>query len=202
MGKIFCIMGKSSSGKDTIYKRLLADEGLGLCRIVPYTTRPIRQDETDGVEYHFVDADREAFLEDRGLIIEKRTYHTIHGPWDYFTVDDGSIDLDHFDYLVIGTLDSYKRLADYYSYDTVVPIYIEVDDGIRLERALNRERMQAHPRYEEMCRRFLADSEDFSAKKLKDAGISDIFENVTVYDTVNSVADLIRSKKAQEYGSN
>lgn len=47
-------MGKSSTGKDTIYKRLLEDQELGLQRIVPYTTRPIREGEQEGVEYHFV----------------------------------------------------------------------------------------------------------------------------------------------------
>ena len=195
MGKIFCLMGKSSSGKDTIYKRLLEEKSLTLNRIVPYTTRPIREDETDGVEYHFVTVDEEALFEDRGLIIEKRTYHTIHGPWDYFTVDDGSIDLTRCDYLVIGTLESYMQLSAYYGDEAIVPIYIEVDDGIRLERALNRERMQPVPKYEEMCRRFLADSEDFSPEKLREAGIADIFENITIYDTVNNVAALIRSKR-------
>lgn len=197
MGKIFCIMGKSSSGKDTIYKRLLKEKSLGLNRIVPYTTRPIREDEKDGVEYHFVDVDQEALFEDRGLIIEKRTYNTIHGPWDYFTVDDGSIDLTKNDYLVIGTLESFIKLADYYSSEAVVPIYIEVDDGIRLERALSRERMQAHPKYEEMCRRFLADAADFSDEKLEAAGIRDVFENVTIYDTVNNVAALIHQKQEE-----
>ena len=53
MGKIICLMGKSSTGKDTIYKHLLADRRLGLKKIVPYTTRPIRNGERDGVEYFF-----------------------------------------------------------------------------------------------------------------------------------------------------
>ena len=48
---------------------------------------------------------------------------------------------------------------------------IEVDDGVRLQRALNRERKQEVPKYEEMCRRFSADSEDFSEDKIKQAGI-------------------------------
>ena len=55
MGKIVCLMGKSSSGKDTIYKRLLAQKTVPLRTIVPYTTRPIRAGEQDGVEYHFTD---------------------------------------------------------------------------------------------------------------------------------------------------
>ena len=54
MGKIFYIMGKSSSGKDTIYENLLGRDGLSLHPLIMYTTRPIRAGETDGVQYHFV----------------------------------------------------------------------------------------------------------------------------------------------------
>ena len=57
MSKIFYIMGKSSSGKDTIYKRL-SETMPELCTVIPYTTRPIREGEQDGVEYYFVGEDR------------------------------------------------------------------------------------------------------------------------------------------------
>ncbi len=53
MGKIYCMMGKSSTGKDTLYKMLLEDGALSLKKIIPYTTRPMRRGETDGVEYYF-----------------------------------------------------------------------------------------------------------------------------------------------------
>ena len=55
MGKIFYIFGKSSTGKDTIYKSLMENKELGLRPVVPYTTRPMRAKETPGVEYHFTD---------------------------------------------------------------------------------------------------------------------------------------------------
>ena len=42
MGKLFYIMGKSASGKDTIYQRLLRNPEFSLERLVIYTTRPIR----------------------------------------------------------------------------------------------------------------------------------------------------------------
>ena len=57
MGKIFYLMGKSASGKDTIYKEV-RERLPELKTIVIYTTRPIRQGERDGVEYHFVDEKR------------------------------------------------------------------------------------------------------------------------------------------------
>ena len=53
MGKIFCVMGKSASGKDTIYNKILQDDSLMLSRIIPYTTRPIRDGETQDKDYHF-----------------------------------------------------------------------------------------------------------------------------------------------------
>ena len=55
MAKIICLLGKSCSGKDTIYKKLLADESLGLVPFVTYTTRPMRAGEQEGREYHFTD---------------------------------------------------------------------------------------------------------------------------------------------------
>ena len=53
MGKIFCIMGKSSSGKDSIYRQIMEENELSLKPIIPYTTRPVRMGEKDGREYHF-----------------------------------------------------------------------------------------------------------------------------------------------------
>ena len=97
-----------------------------------------------------------------GKIIEYRSYETVHGKWTYFTGDDEQLDLKHWNYLGIGTLESYKKLKDYFGQDKICPIYIEVEDGERLSRALIREGKQKIPQYAEMCRRFLADCEDFS----------------------------------------
>ena len=70
MGKIFYILGKSSTGKDTIYKNILEDETLGLKDIILYTTRPIRDGETDGKSYHFVSEKEYEDIKKSGLIIE------------------------------------------------------------------------------------------------------------------------------------
>ncbi len=177
MGSIYCIMGKSSSGKDTIFKLLLEREDIRLKTIVSYTTRPIRSHEKPGEEYNFVSIQEKDELLASGKVVEIREYNTVHGPWFYFTVDDGKLDLANNDYLIIGTVQSYVKIRDYFGKDKVCPIYIEVDDGIRLSRALERERAQEHPKYEEMCRRFLADQLDFSSEKLDEAEITNIFNN-------------------------
>ena len=79
MGKIYCLMGKSASGKDTIYNRLLAMEELQLRRVVPYTTRPIRSGETEGESYFFCSEERVTEFEHEGRIIELRAYDTMYG---------------------------------------------------------------------------------------------------------------------------
>ncbi len=193
MGKIVYLMGKSSTGKDTIYKRLLMDSELQLKTIVPYTTRPIRVKETEGVEYHFTDEDGFQNLQQAGRVIEQRAYHTYHGLWRYFTVDDGQIDLKAGNYIYIGTLESFNSTAKYFGRDCLVPVLIELDDGVRLQRALDREKKQEHPKYEEMCRRFLADSEDFSEDKIRESGIGNArFYNDDLDKCVGEIVSFIR----------
>lgn len=193
MGKIYCLLGKSSSGKDTLFKMLLEESGLALKTIVPYTTRPIRVGEQEGVEYHFVTEETQKKLEAEGKIIELRAYDTICGVWKYFTVDDGQINLATDNYLVIGTLESYVKMRDYFGVEKIVPLYVEVEDGERLLRALTRERAQKEPNYAELCRRFLADSVDFSAERLKAAGICRWFENTEKNVTCKELVSCIKA---------
>lgn len=193
MGKIYCIVGKSSTGKDTIYKSLLENEELKLKRIVPYTTRPIREGEREGVEYHFTDVSTLELLQKEKKIIEHRAYQTVYGIWNYFTVKDEQINLEKNSYLVIGTLESFQMTREYFGADKVVPIYIALEDGERLTRALNREKNQKEPKYEEMCRRFLADCRDFSEEKLKEAGIVKIFYNNDLQMCLKEITDFIVS---------
>ena len=191
MGKIFYLMGKSSSGKDTHYKKLNEENRYGLKSIVSYTTRPIRGGEQDGREYHFVSVDAFERMKDTGKVIEYRAYNTVHGIWYYFLADDGQIDLENESYLLIGTLEGYESLVSYFGKDRIVPIYLEVDDGIRLQRALDRERSQPSPKYAELCRRYLADQEDFSEEKLEKNGIGIRFNNENIEVTCNSILDYI-----------
>ena len=190
MSKIFYLMGKSASGKDTIYKRV--KEALPeLLEIVIYTTRPMREGEKDGVEYHFVNDAEFQRLKQLGKVIEYREYHTVHGIWTYFTVADEQFDRTESN-IAIGTLESYMKLREYFGKERLVPIYIEVEDGLRLERALARERGQREPKYKELCRRFLADAEDFSEEKLSRAEIETRYENVDLEACIREIILGIR----------
>ena len=194
MGKIFYIMGKSSSGKDTIYRKLQESENLKLGRLVLYTTRPIRDGEKEGQEYHFVDEAKYFEFDKAEKVIEARTYQTVYGPWTYFTADDGSVDFSKTSYLAIGTLESYQNLKAYYGVASLCPIYVEVEDGERLKRAIAREETQKEPHYEELCRRFLADAEDFSEEKLEQAGIEKRFFNKSLETCLSEITAYIKKR--------
>ena len=196
MGKIFCLMGKSSSGKDTIFKELIKDAELSLKPIVLYTTRPKREHETEGVEYHFIDDNILNIYRKEGKIVEERQYNTINGIWHYCTIDDGNIDINNNNYLIIVTLDAYVNIKSYFGEDKVVPIYIEVEDCVRLERALDREKNQSKPNYDEVCRRFLADNKDFSKQNLLEASVDNVFFNIQLSDCIREVkAEIINNYK-------
>lgn len=193
MGKIFYVMGKSSSGKDSIYRRLVSLLPF-LKTYVLYTTRPMREGETEGVEYHFIDNAKLHELIEEKRVIELRKYDTIHGVWSYCTVNDGQFDNNDV-YISIGTLESYVSMKEYLGESKIVPIYIEVDDITRLERAVGRERKQETLRCDELCRRFLADSTDFSEEKLEKAGIkaNNRFVNGDMKDCIMEIVSFITS---------
>ena len=190
MAKLYVVMGKSSTGKDTIYKELKVKTDLK--SIVMYTTRPMREGETDGREYYFVSDEAALDYEKKDKIIEIRKYNTIHGVWKYFTLDDGQIIQESDNkYLIIATLEAYKKYISYYGKEMIIPIYIEVDDKTRIHRAISREDTQVYPKYAEMCRRFLADEEDFSEEKLTDAGITKRYTNDVLLRCVEEIiADM------------
>ncbi|ABX44262.1 nucleoside/nucleotide kinase family protein [Lachnoclostridium phytofermentans] len=193
MSKIFVIMGKSATGKDTVYKKLIESKELMLKTAVGYTTRPIRKGERNGVEYRFVTVNEMENLKEKGLIIEHRSYDTVHGEWHYFTVNDEQIIFGKNDYLLISTLEGFVQIRKYFGKDTVIPIYIEVADDIRLERSIVRERKQESPKYAEVCRRYLADEEDFSEEKLMEANIIKRYKNVDLNDCINEIVNDIKS---------
>ena len=189
MGRIYYLLGKSATGKDTLYKEILKRRPK-LRTVTMYTTRPIREGETDGVEYFFTDREELEQQLASGKVIESRTYQTIAGPWTYYTVDDGQFDVaDDESCLMIGTLESYEKMCAYFEAGKMVPVYIEVPDGIRLLRAVKREENQKKPNYREVCRRYLADEKDFSEENLERLGITKRYQNT---DMEMSVEEILR----------
>ena len=74
-------------------------------------------------------------------------------------------------------------------------MYVEVDDDQRLWRSICRERRQATPNYDEVCRRFLADQQDFSEAELSRLGISKRYRNADLEECVKTIAqDILDSR--------
>ena len=189
MNKIIYLMGKSASGKDTVYRELLK-RFPGFRRLIPCTTRPRREGERDGEEYRFVTEEQLDAFEKSGKLVEKRVYETVAGPWIYATVDWEEPDSESERAVIgIGTLESYLKLRSYYGAERMLPVYIEVDDGTRLQRALDREKQQKDPNYAELCRRFLADQQDFSEEKLREAGILKRYRNDELPNCLARIAE-------------
>ncbi len=193
MHKLFVVMGKSASGKDTVFREITQREELSLKTIVGYTTRPIRDGEQDGREYFFVSKEALISYKNENKVIEHRAYDTMHGVWDYFTLDDGQIDFETGSSIMLGTPESYGQIREYFGEERVYPIYLEVEDGLRLERALLRERTQKKPKYAELCRRFLADEEDFKEDNLKILGIRKRYNNADSKLCLEEILNDIRA---------
>lgn len=191
MNYIFYIMGRSCSGKDTVFKEL-KKRFPDLNSVLMHTTRPIRTGEMQGVDYRFDTMDEFRTHCRKNDIFELRTYKTEYGDWHYYTTED-SIDLKKGSYLGVGTPSSYDSLMDYFK-ESLIPIYLKVEEYDLLSRALEREHRQKEPKYTELCRRFLADSEDFSEERLKGIGITekDTFPNIQIDQTIDQIAEYIQ----------
>lgn len=192
MGRLYVFMGKSASGKDTIYREIM-NRNPELHPVVSYTTRPIRQGEKEGQEYHFVTVEKRQEMEALGQVVECRCYETVNGAWYYFTADDGQIDFSSGDYCMISTLEGYEKIRDFYGKENVVPIYIEVEDMTRIQRSLEREKAQDNPCVAEVCRRFLADEMDFSEDNLSRLKIERRFENKSLDVVISQIEETLKN---------
>ena len=144
--KILALYGKGGSGKDTIQKWIVSNYQ-GCHGIVSSTTRPPRDYEKEGIDYFFLN--KENFNKD--LMLE----YTKFNDWYYGTsiqsLNSNKINVGVFNLAGIKSLQKNPCID-------VLPIEIQAEGKIRLERMLQREEQ---PNCKEICRRYLADEEDF-----------------------------------------
>lgn len=189
MYKLFCLVGKSNTGKDTLANSLLRMPELKLSRLVLYTTRPRRPLEKKGEAYHFVSPQMlDALIRKHGMI-ERRDYQTAKGLWSYCTLPDKDMQAHR---IAVTPLPALRAYREHFGVQRVVPLYIEVPDRERLLRAVTREAHHAAPCYTEVCRRFLSDELDFSQENLLSAGITRSFENLDLSDCLSELAAEVR----------
>lgn len=204
MSNLIYIMGKSSAGKDTIYQKV--KERIDTNLYIPYTTRPMREGENQGREYNFITREEFNILEKEQKVMENRNYNVINkngerDVWTYATIADEQWEQEG-DFLSIGTLESYTSILKYLRSHpekdlTMMPVYIQISEEERKKRAIAREKTQIKPNFEEMERRLKADNIDFSAEKLRDAGISqfETFENYNLKKCVSEIIEYIEKRR-------
>lgn len=185
-------MGSSNSGKDTIRRRLVQENKFAFKEMIMSTTRPKRTGEVEGREYYFKSVEEMLELERNGKIVEKRKYDTVYGPWYYFTTST-TIDLENYNYVGSNTLEGLDQFVNFYGLENIISLLIKVDDDIRLQRALDREKKEVNPKYQELCRRFLADSYDFSEENINKRQITSIIDNNgSLDDTMEKVEKVLK----------
>lgn len=194
MSKVVFIMGKSSSGKDTIRPQIMQSlPNLNL--ITQFTTRPKRDGEMDGVEYHFKSEGYFKYIlknnpED---LLEYRKYETIYGTWYYFTLKH-VFEKDK-NYLVIGTLESYKSFVKEFGKENMIPVYLDVPGSTRVIRSIKRLKDPTDLDVKEICRRYIKDEEDYDDKILEELEIPklDFCKDNALYH-IEDIVNYIKSK--------
>lgn len=154
--KILVLCGKSGAGKDTIAE-ILKDK-VNLNFITSHSTRPIRENESQGNPYYFIDKHQMLEFIDQDKLIEYRTYNTIlNGEKDiwYYAVHKDEVK-DDKSYVVVLDIEGLKDFKRYFS-DRVISVYIDVDNYTRTKRAKERGSFCE----EEWDRRLKADTKDF-----------------------------------------
>jgi guanylate kinase len=184
LNKLYCLLGKSASGKSTI-ERLLEEKGLK--RLISCTTRPMREKEQHGVDYFYISEQEFESLKNNNKLLE----HTEYRGWHYgLSIEQINMD-DDKDYIAVIEPHGYRMIKEQLG-DKAVGIYITVQDKERLIRALNRE---IFPDVDEVVRRFISDKELFKGIE-KD--IDYIFDNWYSYEVVNQIMKVVEENRPED----
>lgn len=186
MYKLIAVIGESGSGKD-YFVRTIVSEIPNIRRVINCTTRPMRQNEINDVDYHFITPQEYG----ERLVSMRLIEATSFNDWFYGTdVEDLSsnvVNIGVFNPASIDILEENPKI------DLKV-IYVKTNDRTRLQRQLNRDK---NVNVNEIIRRFQADQQDFSF--LPDNVI--ILPNESFTDLSASVAtinDIIRDWTKEE----
>lgn len=176
---IFALIGQSASGKSTV-ERKLAEQGYP--RIISYTTRPMRNGEVNGIDYHFIDEDTFHSLADHGFFAETARYRD----W-YYGLSLEEIDYKSKDYIVVVTIDGYEEIVHAVGLENVTGIHIKVEERVRIIRQLYR-----GDDVDEVIRRINTDRIDFTM-------VEDVcpftVENDDISMTVEKIINIINITK-------
>lgn len=150
--QVVALIGKAGAGKDSIQKATCELHPLMFHPIVSCTTRPAREGEIEGVNYHFISLNEFTRKVLNGDMLEATEFRD----WFYGTTLD-SLSKDKINIGVFNPAGVEALLQD--SRLDVIIFEVNAPDKQRLMRYLNREEL---PDCAEMCRRYFTDEKDFS----------------------------------------
>ena len=139
------LVGESASGKSSIEKFLV--NNYEYKKVVSYTTRPPRDGEIDGVDYHFIDTEKFLRLKAEGFFAETAMYRE----WYYGTAKEDCTD----DKIAVLTPHGLRQVSKIDSINAT-SFYINVPRRDRLIKILQR-----GDNIEEAYRRSLSDVGQF-----------------------------------------
>lgn len=131
---IIVLVGKTASGKTTVANELC--ENHHYKRIITYTTRPMRENEIQDVDYHFISNEQFNRMVENNEFTEYKRYNTAHGVWSYGSVITSEQELSDDCYVIIltpqGLRDLSKKMSQY------IAFYLSVSFESQLERLKKR----------------------------------------------------------------
>lgn len=182
MKNILILCGKAASGKDTLKKyivRALELSDIEFNNVINTTTRPPREGEVDGVNYHFCSAEEMT----KKILNDEMAEAVLFNDWVYGT-ENKALSEDKLN-VGIFNLEGIEALRQNPNHN-IFAVYLDVEDSVRLIRYLNRENMTKE-KINEMFRRYKADEIDF-------ADVDDMVDyKLTIEDNENKmvVADRV-----------
>ena len=180
--QIVALIGKAGAGKDSIQKTTCELHPLMFHPIVSCTTRPAREGEIEGVDYHYITLNEFTRKVLNGDMLEATEFRD----WFYGTtlesLSKDKINIGVFNPAGIEALLEDSRL-DVIVFEVVAP------DKQRLMRYLNREE---NPDCAEMCRRYFTDEKDFADLDFDRCQIDNWDgANLDLLTTTNSCIDIL-----------
>lgn len=189
--KIILMLGKSASGKDTAIKYLTKIEGIS--PLVSYTTRPIRENEQDGIDYKFISDEQFLKMEKNKEFMEKREYNTLFNNkkavWRYgISLDDV---MNSKDILITAVdIDGYYHFLKQFRREELLVIYIDSDKNTRKQRAKQRGSFSES----EWNRRLKDDEEKFEYYNVKKVIDYIITNNDSLEDFYKELTKILKNE--------
>lgn len=171
--KFVALVGASATGKSTVERILQEDYGHNRC--VSITTRPMRDYERDGVDYHFLTVTDVDQLEQEGLLAERTCFNGWHYCLTIAEVEDGGV--------VVIEPNGLRQIIEKVGRENVFVVYLTYPDKERLIRSLV---ARNDNDVDEVIRRFQADKKDMQ-------GMEDVADIIIRNEDSHKTAKMIHA---------